>query len=210
MLSSRKKLQLASAFATLLLFAVIVGCNGFFVNPTLTGITVGPAATINTGSTVQMTAVGTYNDGSTNTLGSGVNWSSGTTSVATVNNAGLVTGVSSGTSSITGSFQTQTNSATITVQLSNITKITVTSGSPPVTSIPQGETQQFDAMATTSSGTQDITDSASWASSNTAAGTIDANGLFTAATGLTSNQTTTITATEDGVTGQETFTVTTQ
>jgi hypothetical protein len=121
-----------------------------------------------------------------------------------------VTGVSSGTSSITGSFQTQTNSATITVQLSNITKITVTSGSPPVTSIPQGETQQFDAMATTSSGTQDITDSASWASSNTAAGTIDANGLFTAATGLTSNQTTTITATEDGVTGQETFTVTTQ
>ena len=208
MLRSKKKLQLVAAFATLLLFAVIVGCNGFFVNPTLTGITVGPAATINTGSTVQMTAVGTYNDGSTNTLGSGVNWSSGTTSVATVNNAGLVTGVSSGTSSITGSFQTQTNSATITVQLSNITKITVTSGN--VTSIPQGETQQFDAVATTSSGTQDITDSASWASSNTAAGTIDANGLFTAATGLTSNQTTTITATEDGVTGQETFTVTTQ
>jgi len=209
MLSSKKKIQLVSAFAALLLFAVIVGCNGFFVNPTLTGITVGPAATINTGSTVQMTAVGTYNDGSTNTLGSGVNWSSGTTSVATVNNAGLVTGVSSGTSSITGSFQTQTNSATITVQLANITKITVT---PQTDSISQSSgTLQYDAMATTSSGTQDITNSASWASSNTAAGSIDpASGLFTAASDLTSNQVTTITATEDGVTGQATLTVTTQ
>jgi len=207
MLSGKNKLQLVAAFATLLLFAVGVGCKGFFVDPTLTGITVGPAATIQTGGTVQMSAVGTYNDGSTSTLGSGVQWSSGTSNVASVNSAGLVTGLSSGTSQITGSFQTQTNSATITVQLANILKITVTSTDP---SIPQGETEQFDAVATTANGTQDITASATWASSNSAAGTIDANGLFTAATGLTSNQTTTITATEDGVTGQENFTVTLQ
>jgi hypothetical protein len=209
MLSSKKKFQIVAAFATLLLFALGVGCSGFFVNPTLTGITVGPAATIQTGGTVQMTAVGTYNDGSTNTLGSGVQWSTGTPNVAGVTSAGVVTGLSSGTSQITGSFQTQSNSATITVQLANILKITVT---PMNDTIPQSSgTLQFDAMATTASGTQDITDSASWTSSNTAAGTIDpASGLFTAATSLTSNETTTISATEDGITGQTNLTVTTQ
>lgn len=209
MLSSKKKLQLVAAFATLLLFALGLGCNGFFVDPTLTGITVGPAATIQIKGTVQMSAVATYNDGTTKTLGSGVQWSSGTPSVATVSSAGLVTGVSTGTSSITGSFQTQSNSATITVQLANILKITVT---PMNDSIPQSSgALQFDAMATTSSGTQDITNSASWSSSNTAAGSIDpASGLFTAATGLTSNQTTTISAAEGGVTGQTNLTVTTQ
>jgi hypothetical protein len=209
MLSSKKKLQLVAAFATLLLFAVGVACSGFFVDPTLTGITVGPTATIQIKGTVQMSAVGTYNDGTTKTLGSGVQWASGTPSVATVNSAGLVTGVSSGTSSITGSFQTQSNSATITVQLANILKITVTPMNDTITQ--SSGTLQFAAMATTSSGNQDITNSANWTSSNSAAGSIDpANGLFTAATGLTSNQVTTISAAEGGVTGQTNLTVTTQ
>jgi hypothetical protein len=209
MLSRNKKLQLVAAFATLLLFALGLGCNGFFVDPTLTGITVGPAATIQVAGTVQMSAVGTYNDGTTKTLGSGVQWSSGTPGVATVSSGGVVTGVSTGTSSITGSFQTQSNSATITVQLANILKITVT---PMNASIVQSSgSEQFMATATTSSGTQDITNSAAWSSSNSAAGSIDpATGLFTAGTSLTSNQTTTISATEDGVTGQTNLTVTTQ
>ena len=209
MLSRKKKLQLVSAFATLLLFALGVGCNGFFVDPTLTGITVGPTATIQTQGTVQMSAVATYNDGTTKTLGTGVQWNTGTPSVATVSSAGLVTGVTTGTSSITGSFQTQSNSATVTVQLANILKITVT---PMNDTIAQSSgTLQFDAMATTSSGNQDITNSANWSSSNSAAGSIDpANGLFTAATGLTSNQTTIISASEGGVTGQTNLTVKTQ
>ena len=209
MLSRKNKLQLVAAFATLLLFALGLGCNGFFVDPTLTGITVGPAATIQINGTVQMSAVGTYNDGTTKTLGSGVQWATGTPSVATVNSAGLVTGVSTGTSQITGSFQTQSNSATITVQLANILKITVT---PMNASIVQSSgSEQFMAVATTSSGNQDITNSANWSSSNSAAGSIDpATGLFTAGTGLTQNQTTTISATEDGITGQTNLTVTTQ
>jgi hypothetical protein len=207
MLSSKKKLQLATAFATLLLFAMGVGCKGFFVDPTLTGITVGPAATIQTAGTVQMSAVATYNDGTTKTLSTGVLWSSATPSVATVNSSGLVKGLTSGTSSITGSYQTQTNSATITVQLANILKITVTPANKTISA--SSGTLQFDAMATTASGNQDITNSANWSSSNTAAGTIDsASGLFTAATSLTSNETTTISATEDGITGQTNLTVT--
>lgn len=206
MLSSKQKLKILAALATLFMFAFGVGCNGFFVDPTLTGITVGPAATIQTGGTVQMTAIATYNDGTTKTLGSGVFWSSGTLSVATINPSGLVTGVGSGTSSITGSYQTQTNSVSITVQLANISKITVTS---PDSSQPAGGSEQFDAVATIPGGTEDITNSAFWSSSNSAAGSIDsATGLFTCATSVTSPQTTTISASEDGVTGQKTFTVT--
>jgi hypothetical protein len=205
MLSSKKKLQIVAAIATLLLFALGLGCSGFFVDPTLTGITVGPTATIQTKGTVQMSAVGTYNDGSTKTLGSGVQWSSATPSVATVSSSGVVTGVSTGTSAITGSFQTQSNSATITVQVANIQSITVTPANP---TIAQGSTEQFKATANTASGPVDITTSATWNSSNTAAGTMDtATGLFTAASGLTSSQTTVISATSGGIVGQTNLTV---
>ena len=115
MLSSNKKLQIAGAVGTLLMFAFGVGCNGFFVNPTLTGVTVGPTTSIQTGYTVQMTAVGTYNDGSTKTLTSGVFWSSSAPSIASVNSSGLVTGVSPGQTTIQGSASTVNGSATITV-----------------------------------------------------------------------------------------------
>ncbi len=83
MLSGKKKFEILAAFATLLLFAVGVGCNGFFVDPVLTSVTVGPTATINQGGTVQESAVGTYNDGSSKSL-TNVQWSSDTESVATV------------------------------------------------------------------------------------------------------------------------------
>jgi hypothetical protein len=153
-----------AALATLFLLALAIGCTGFFVNPTLTGVTVGPTATIQQGKTVQMTATGTFNDGSTKTITSGVFWSSGTTTVATVSSAGLVTGVGPGTSSITGSSGTFSGSATITVAVSGITKITVTS---PLTNIRYGATNQFDAMATTGSGTFDVTNSVTWSTNPT-------------------------------------------
>ncbi len=79
MIRFKCQLQLLAALATLFLLALAIGCTGFFVNPTLTGVTVGPTATIQQGKTVQMTATGTYNDGSTKTITSGVFWSSGTT-----------------------------------------------------------------------------------------------------------------------------------
>ena len=204
MVSSNKKLQIAGAVGTLLVFALGVGCNGFFVNPTITGVTVGPTTSIAVGGTVQMSAVGTYSDGSTKVLGSGVYWSSSDTSTATVSTSGLVTGVSAGNrATITGSYQTQSGSATITVELSNITSITVTSGG--ITSCASGGSQQFTATATP--GNVPITDSATWSSSNPNAGTMDSSsGLFTCASPTTA-QTTVISATEDGVIGTENFTV---
>jgi len=193
MLSSNKKLQIAGAVGTLLMFAFAVGCHGFFQDPTITGVQVGPTTSIAIGGTVQMSAVGTYSDGSTKVLGSGVYWSSSDTTVATVTSSGLVKGVSANTATITGSYQTQSGSATITVELSNISSITVTAQS---SSCQSGGTDQF--TATAMPGNVDITDSATWNVSNPNAGTMDsATGLFTCAT---TPQTTVISATEDGVT----------
>jgi trimeric autotransporter adhesin len=160
MLSSKKKVQIASAFATLLLCALAVGCKGFFVNPTLTTVTVGPTATINQGGTVQMSAVGSYNDGSTQSL-TKVFWSSSPTSVATISSSGLVTGVSVGDATITGASGTVSGTATVTVALSNVTGITVTPTS--TSAQANGGSANFFAKATISGGSPvDVTSTATW------------------------------------------------
>jgi hypothetical protein len=126
MLSRKKKLQLVAAFATFFLVVVGVACSGFFVAPVLTSIAVGPTATINQNATVQESAIGTYNDGSTKILGSGVQWSSSDTGFATVNTSGLVTGVSPGDATITAAFQATSGTSSITVSLGNVTALKIT------------------------------------------------------------------------------------
>ena len=184
MLSSNKKLRIAGAFGTLLMFAMGVGCNGFFVNPTLTGITVGPTTSIQTGSTVQMSAVGTYNDGTTQTISSGVYWSSSDSSIASVNKSGLVTGVLPGQATISGSSGAVTpGSATITVTLGGLTSIQVKSADG-LSSKAWGDTEQFVATGTANGKQVIITDSVSWSIAPTNPNiSIDTTGLLTASGG---------------------------
>jgi len=181
MLSSNRKVQITGAVATLLAFALGVGCNGFFVSPVLTGITVGPTTSIQTGSTVQMSAVGTYNDGTTQTISSGVYWSSSDPSIASVNKSGLVTGVLPGQATISGSSgAVSPGSATITVTLGGLTSIKVTS-SDGKTNIPWSGTEQFKAEGTANGKQVDITDSVNWSISPTNANiSIDTTGFLTA------------------------------
>jgi hypothetical protein len=160
MLSGKKKFQIGAAFATLLLFAAGVACNGFFVDPVLTSVTVGPTATINQGGTVQESAVGTYNDGSSKSL-TNVQWSSDTESVATVASTGLVTGVSPGSATITGASGTVSGTASITVALNNVTGVTIN----PTSNHAQanGGTASYTASATVSGGSPvDVTATATW------------------------------------------------
>jgi len=155
--------QLAILIAILLMCSLGPGCEGFFVDPVLTGLSVGPSTTIQTGNTVQMTAVGTYNDGSQQKL-SNVYWSSGTPSVGTVNNSGLVTGIEPGQTLITGASETVSGSATIIVTIGGLTSIRVTSQDG-LTSIAYGSSEQFVATGT-ANGTQiNITDSVTWTTS---------------------------------------------
>jgi trimeric autotransporter adhesin len=162
MLSSKKKLQLVGAFTTLFLFAVIVGCNGFFVDPVLTSITVGPTATINQGATVQESAVGTYNDGSTKILSSGTQWSTSDSTIATVNSSGLVTGASPGSATITAGFQATSGTSSITVNLGNVTALKISpTGN---TNIPVSGNAPFTALATVTgeSTPVDVSATATW------------------------------------------------
>ena len=159
----KDNLQLAAGLATLLTCAVLLGCEGFFVEPVLTSITVGPSTTIQTGTTIQMSAVGTYNDGSTSKL-SNVLWSSATPSVAKVNSSGLVTGVEPGQATIAGAKETATGTATISVTVSGLTSINV-STQDGLTSIAYGESEQFLATGTASGQQINITDSVTWTTS---------------------------------------------
>jgi hypothetical protein len=134
MSSTKSKLRLMGAFAALATLALAVSCRGFFVNPTLTGVSVGPQGlTLNVTQTWQMGATGTYSDGSQKALTSGVEWSSDTPSSVTVGQtSGVVTGVGVGSSTITassGSCSACSGSTTVTVVLTGVNSITVNPGS---------------------------------------------------------------------------------
>jgi hypothetical protein len=209
MLSRKKKLQIFAGFAALLLFAVGIGCSGFFVDPTLTGITVGPQATINEGTTVQMSVVGTYNDGSQKPVTSGIFWSTDTPTIATVTTAGLVSGISPGTATITAAAGTVNGSATVNVTITGLTAIQVT---PLTLTVNAPFTQQYKATGTVNGAPQDLTDIVTWSTSDTTGLVdIDNTGLVTvnAITG-TPQTVVQITATEGTVVGNATLTVNAQ
>jgi Bacterial Ig-like domain (group 2) len=151
MSSTKQKLRLAGALAALTTLALAVSCRGFFVNPTLTAIAISPTAPqVQVGQTTTLAAYGTYNDGSTGQVTSGLSWSSGSPTVATFLNAtsGTVSGLSLGTSTITANAQAVTASASLTVyQL--ITSIAI---SPTTNSIPvDGGSANFTVSAVVSS-----------------------------------------------------------
>ena len=169
MSSTMQKLRLAGAFAALATFGFTLGCRGFFVNPTLTTVTVGPTGfTLPVGSTQQMTATGTYNDGSTKTLTSGVVWTSSDGAVAAVSSSGRVAGVAAGTATITAQSGTITGTASITVSLTNVTGLTISPTSQSVRM--NGGTTTFQAFATISGSSTpvDVSAQASWSISTPA------------------------------------------
>ena len=155
--------KLVAALTVVLLVMIGPGCEGFFVEPVLTGITVGPSATVQAGNTVQMSAVGTYNDGSQQSL-SNVYWSSSSPNIATISSSGLVTGVEPGQTTITAAKETATGTTTITVSVAGLSSIQVTSQDG-LTSIAYGESEQFIATGTANGEQIDITDSVTWSTS---------------------------------------------
>jgi trimeric autotransporter adhesin len=82
----------------------------------LQSIAVTPAnPSVAKGLTAQFTATGTFTDNSTSDLTTQVTWASGTASVATINTAGLATGVSAGTTTISAALSGVTGSTLLTV-----------------------------------------------------------------------------------------------
>jgi len=145
---------------------------------TLKSIAVTPASgSIIVGKTVQLTATGTYSDGSTQNLTSSVAWTSSSSAVASVSSTGLATGLSAGSTTSKATSGTLSASATISVANATLQSIAVT---PAGSSLMTGQTLQFTATGTYSNGTtQNLTGSVTWTSSSTSAATISASGLAT-------------------------------
>lgn len=119
------------------------------------------------GSTLLLTSVGTFSDGTTQNINLATAWSvtPSNGSFATVDQTGLVTGVAAGSATVTAKFGTITTNAVINVQAVK----SIAAGpatpivSPSTLSIAQGTASQFIATATLADGTtQDISNSATW------------------------------------------------
>ncbi len=161
--STKPKLRLTAAFAVLAILVLAASCRGFFVNPTLTGVSVGPSGvTLNVNQTFSMIATGTYSDGTTKNLTSGVVWNSDTPTVVSVDqNSGKVTGVTPGSANISassGGCSACTGSTAVKVVLTGVTSITVSPSSQPATI--NGSPAYFTATALPSG--LDITSTATW------------------------------------------------
>jgi len=155
--STKQKLRLTGALAALAMLALAVSCRGFFQNPTLTAITISPSAPqVQINRTQPMTVYGTYNDGSTAQVTSGVTWTSSSPSVASFPSPtdNLLQGVSLGTATITANAQAVTGTASATVFLGGITSMKV---SPTVASISGTQGQSFTFTAVSNGQQVDIT-----------------------------------------------------
>ena len=173
------------------------------VTPTLTAVSVSPAtASITSGTAQQFSATATYSNGSTSDVTASATWASSDTTVAAINPAGLATGNSSGSATISATFGAIGGSAALKVVAPVLTTIAVTPSSP---SFANGSTEQFTATAGYNNNTTaNVTSSATWSSSNSAVATISSGGLATGQGGGT----TTISAALNGVNGSTTATVT--
>src|SRR5437016_3851794 len=157
-------------------------------------VTVAPtSANLQTGQTVQLTA--TARDASGNVLsGRVMTWSSSSSSVASVNGSGLVTGAGVGSATITATSEGQSGSAAITVTAAPVATVTV---SPAAAAVQPGQTVQLTATTKDANGNILTGRTVTWASNSNPAATVSSSGLVTGvATG-----TALITATSEGQSG---------
>lgn len=158
MSSTKSKLRLVGAVAVLATLALAVSCNGFFVDPTLTSISISPSSPqVQVSQTLQLQVFGTYNNNTRNQVKSGISWSSSDPTVATVDpKSGIMTGVQTGTVTVTAEAQGLTSTASGTVFLV-ISSIAI---NPTSASITSGKSQAFTVSAVSSGTTIDLTPSA--------------------------------------------------
>jgi uncharacterized protein YjdB len=122
-----RKLALTLAFTVLVAVAFGVGCQGFFVKPTLTSLNINPSSpSVQYQSTGTLSAYAVNSDNQGSYLTSGVSWSTSEPQVAAITGAcangnpcgnATISGVTPGQSTITASAQNVSNTATLTVYL---------------------------------------------------------------------------------------------
>ncbi len=172
---------------------------------TVSSLAISPSAPSITAylGTQQLTVTATYSDATTQDVTSAAGYSIDNSAIATVSNAGLLTGVSNGTATVTVTYQGVSATATVTVNMPTVSSLAISPSAKTLAG--QNQTVQLAVTATLSDGsTLDVTNSATYTSSNTSSATVSSSGLVTSA----SPGTAVITATYQGVSSTSTITVT--
>ncbi|WP_342058627.1 beta strand repeat-containing protein [Aeromonas sp. OTU364] len=152
------------------------------------------------GISTQYLAIATYSDNSTADITEQASWSSADSTIATIDEKGLVKTLKVSSTGISASYQGVTsNISTLTITDAIATKVSII---PPTTRLAKGLTLQLQAIATLSDDTtRDVSTQASWQSSNSTVLSVDDKGKATAIEAGDA----TVTATVQGVTGQTTI-----
>jgi N-acetylneuraminic acid mutarotase len=182
------------------------GSDGSGGGASLVSIALAPVApSAAAGSLTQMSATGTYTDGTHKILTSQVSWASSNKTVATINAAGVASALTPGSTTLSGSLQGIEGMTSLTVTKAALVSIQITPSKP---SIPNGLTQQLTATGTFADhSTQNLTTLVTWTSSSTAVATVsNATGSKGLATSVTQGSTT-ITASQGAISGVTTLTV---
>ena len=159
-----------------------------------------PSTTISIGAQIPLQAL--VQDASGRAItGTDIFWSAQNPSIATVSNAGVVTGVALGSTQVAASVNGKSGIATITVEKTPVASVVVT---PPHVDAAPGVQAQLSATAYDAAQNPLSGRAITWSTSNAAVATVDANGTMTAV----STGSATITATSEGKNGTATITVT--
>jgi len=147
--------------------------------PTLKSISVKPSGvSIPLGENQQLSATGTYNDGSAQDLTSFVQWASSSPTILSFSSVGVATGDALGTVTVTAT----SGAIRATSQLQVGPPVVVSFSVAPANSVlAVGAQEQLNALAKFSDGTtQNITTSMSWSSANPAIASVSNQGLLLA------------------------------
>jgi trimeric autotransporter adhesin len=168
----------------------------------LVSIAVSPQSlSVPKGETRQLSASGTFSDGSQKNITDSATWSVTPAGFATVSATGLVTAQSAGSATVTASASSLHESDPLTILPPVLVSIAV---APVNSSIMLGTTQQLTATGTLSDGsTQDLTNSTAWSSANSSMVGVSSAGVAAA----NSVGSTSISAAADDLTGSTAITV---
>lgn len=153
------------------------------------------------GVAMQLEAVASFADSSTQDISANVVWTSSNDSVVTIDDTGRVTPINAGNAVITSTLNTSSgaiysNTANISVSNAQLKSVNI---NPISSSLYQGVSQKLTATGSFDDGNQDVTSAVNWTSSNTNVATINntatiMNGTIYPSPFVTQSGTTNITA----------------
>ncbi len=138
-----------------------------------------PQSLLPAGTTTQLTATGTYSDGTAQDLTASVQWWSSSQQIVAVSGAGVASAIAIGSAKVVASSGGVSGSTLLAVSPAALVSVNV---SPQQSLIPIGHKQQLSAIGSFTDGTTyDLTSYVNWNSDNVQVAAVDAHGMAFAA-----------------------------